>query len=111
MGFVNKSSFHKKVKKDILNNLKARSNEIESTGTNILRKSVEDLDVVDTRNLLRNTKVETIVGVSSMTIRLQTTNVEYAIYPYYGLGTNARYGPRDWIGLGARRIIRKYNIR
>lgn len=91
-----RSGSARKIGQAMLEKLQKEQFEIESKGTQLIQNSVEELNVVDTRNLKSKTNVKTFSTSTAFVIRGQTVNVPYAIYPLLGLGTSRAYGERNW---------------
>lgn len=72
-------------------------------------KSVIDLDVYDTGETFKNTKAE--YKSSKNTIVFSTRGVKHSKYPFFGLGTNARHGRRDWLSLGASKAVQTLGLK
>lgn len=98
---------------DLLKDLKDKSNGIESETTSDVKATISRLRVFDTG--LTQSETRTRVTVSNKGMRIlfftpdtvQKNGKEYAMYPYFGLGTNRRYGPRKWLEISASQYLRK----
>lgn len=86
-----------KIKKAILKKILANATKIEVYANQKLDKSIRDLQVLDSGNLLENSQAKLIVTNTKAIIRFSTIGVPYAKYPYYGLGTSRKYGPRNYL--------------
>lgn len=78
-------------------------------------KAVLQLDVEDTGETARETTVKHDFSNSNQKVVTFYTPPEIearkAIYPYLGLGSSRKYGPRDWLALGAALMFAFYNIK
>lgn len=56
-------------------------------------------DVVDTGNLKENSEVtkQAFTRVKKIILKTNLDKVPYAIYPYFGFGTSAKYGSREYL--------------
>lgn len=85
--------------------------ELVPIANTILPTAIKKMDAVDTGNLKNNSFVE----ISFPFIRFWTA-IPYAVFVILGLGTNRRYGNRNYLEEGAKALKSKietgtYNLR
>ncbi len=93
----------KKIQNDFLGALSRKVSEAEKIGTKNVKKEILSLRVFDTGLTHNKTFVEIKKAEKSFLIRFITPSSVrrkgkfYPIFPYYGLGTNRKYGARPWL--------------
>ncbi|MGL5964719.1 MAG: hypothetical protein ACRCZ2_10045 [Fusobacteriaceae bacterium] len=92
--------FSQQVKVDILKKFKANSIKFSRKADDILQQQVEDYEAVDSGFLQLKTFQKTVVNLTSnliATFTFTTRGVKYLKYVLFGLGTNQRYGNRNYL--------------
>ena len=92
--------------------LAKKTKQLQVESQKMVKDVIMELDVYDTGLTHDKTYTEvkanksegkfTISFISPKTII--RNKVWYPIYPYYGLGTNRKYGPRPWLEIAAKRF-------
>lgn len=116
-GFVNKFQVKAKINKAMLNSLTKRRREITKIADSNSRTAFRSPDFtrppIDTAFTLDSTSARVVVRKTKnpgMSIFFETNNVDYVIYPYFGLGTNRKYGPRPWLKVGAKNTLKDLGL-
>lgn len=98
-----KKGTKEKIESDFLKAVFQNSKEAERIGTRNVKKEILDLQVFDTGLTHKETFVSVKNDKTGSTIQFITpSSVKrkgkfYPIFPYYGLGTNRKYGARPWL--------------
>jgi len=109
MGF--KAGTKRKITRAYDKGLEKRLTTLLPTFKKIAQDSVTDLDVFDTGETKKGTGAELDLGGNNRSINLYTRGVQndlgefYPKYPYFGLGSSRKYGPRPWLKLAASKIV------
>jgi plasmid stability protein len=76
---------------------------LEGQFRTIAKESVTDVQAVDTGNL-RSKTIHTITArPKKIIVEYSTRRVDYAIFVYFGLGSNRRYGARKYNLISAQK--------
>lgn len=101
--FINASQVSKVLKKEVIDLVAQKADQYNYQFTKLLKDSVEELDVIDTRNLQNNSYTETNKINNGVKITA-TSDTDYAIYPFLGLGSSRQKGPRNWLALWVSKV-------
>lgn len=104
----------KKIFGDLMDALDSKALRVQKRATRNAKVAAKQLDVFDTGRTIENTFADVKrKSPSIITILFITTWIDgkgghfYPVYPYYGVGTSRRYGPRKWLELGAKMTARE----
>lgn len=104
----NQAVFVQSVKKDILAKFKTNSLKFSNKADSILQEQIEEMNIPDTRFLQLKSFQRSIVNINSDIIArftFQTRGVKYAQYVSEGLGTNRKYGKREYLKESANALL------
>lgn len=110
-GFKNDTKY--KITKKLMDRLKTKQPELTVLGNNAINEAVFSYakPVFDTGNLERNSKTVVFVKSFSILIKFITDNVPYSKYPYFGLGTSRKYGPRPYLAKAAEIVAKQLKLK
>lgn len=96
------------VRKQLFNRYATSSKELSSKFDDIMQQTIDDMEIPDTGLLQQKTFQKTVININSKvlaTFTFQTRGNSYAIYVHEGLGTNRRYGRRNYLEYSAQQSL------
>ena len=104
----NSAEFINLVRKELFERYVTEAQSLTKKFDDILQDTIQDMNIPDSGLLQQKTFQKTIVNLNSKvlaTFTFQTRGINYGIFVHEGLGTNRRYGRRNYLETAANQSL------